>query len=169
MEKRPEYLEELVVLLPKCQSIIEGSIAAIFSSRPKPVLMYRKRTPLRWMKPDGKGGLRTLMTILACALLAGCATIDYSTPPSADWPKMQTVIVEAHGEELNKLCCGALACARADFKNRICYIVTGNLAQWILDHEDGHCKGYDHPGEHTTVGAWEHYKATGQYRQCKEN
>ena len=53
-----EYLDEPVYVFPKPITQIEASMAAMYGLRlPQPKLIGHDRVRLRWMKPDGKGGL----------------------------------------------------------------------------------------------------------------
>lgn len=55
----PPYIDEAVYVYPKCVSKIEGEIMNLFKrSQPRKIHCGQyERTKLRWMKPDGKGGL----------------------------------------------------------------------------------------------------------------
>lgn len=58
-----KYLDEPVYVLPKQEpfDVMKASIAlALGGEMPKakpPILVRHERVTLRWMKPDGKGGL----------------------------------------------------------------------------------------------------------------
>ena len=60
------YVDEPVYVEPRVDKnfILQASIAAIFSKQPmhfelpKPILVGHNRVRLRWMEPDGKGGLK---------------------------------------------------------------------------------------------------------------
>jgi hypothetical protein len=52
------YVDEAVIAKPKSVSVIHENVAYIFGSRlPRPITIGYNRVKLRWMKPDGKGGL----------------------------------------------------------------------------------------------------------------
>jgi hypothetical protein len=53
-----EFLDEPVYVHPKKLSLIEASIAKAFNiAMSAPIAVRHERVKLRWMKPDGKGGL----------------------------------------------------------------------------------------------------------------
>jgi hypothetical protein len=39
------------------------------------------------------------------------------------------------------------------------YLTRGDT--YMLEHEQAHCRGYDHPGESTMRDAWARWKASG--------
>lgn len=53
------YVDEPIVATPWKPSAIEASVAAAFGvkAQKKPIVVGHERVRLRWMKPDGKGGL----------------------------------------------------------------------------------------------------------------
>jgi len=110
-----------------------------------------------------KQTIRTLLTIAACSLGAiatGCANLgtQHEWEPKATVPALPVAYLEVPSAELPRHCglyaSGTLyGCAKRDFKQRTCTIVTGpQPAVWLLDHERKHCEGFDH-GPSTPVGA----------------
>lgn len=106
------------------------------------------------------------MRYLFVLLLAGCAMytkIDYTRPPPADWPKMAEKLMRVSEADVLRLCQdathGTKGCARADFGPRVCYLIVAD--DIAVEHERGHCAGYDHAGSTATADAWERYKARG--------
>ena len=52
------YFDEPIYVRPKRISLIEKSVAYAFKRPlPQPIKVGHERIELRWMKPDGKGGL----------------------------------------------------------------------------------------------------------------
>ena len=54
-----QYVDDPIVVRQKTPSTIEWSVAAAFG-QPRvhlPITIGHERVQLRWMKPDGKGGL----------------------------------------------------------------------------------------------------------------
>ena len=54
-----QYVDEPVKVRPQQRSAIELSVAAAFGNKggPQTITIGHQRVRLRWMKPDGKGGL----------------------------------------------------------------------------------------------------------------
>lgn len=100
-------------------------------------------------------------------LLSACAsTIDYSNPPSPDFPRLN-IIERITVENELKLHCSPpppgkvlLGCAEPDFTDGECFIwYYDTPAEWVKKHEHAHCRGYDHPGESTIHDDWKRWKA----------
>lgn len=53
------YVDEAIVVRPRSPSALEHSVAAAFGEPQArtPITVGHERVLLRWMKPDGKGGL----------------------------------------------------------------------------------------------------------------
>jgi len=106
---------------------------------------------------------------IAVALIAGaCTMIDYSTKPSEDFPKLEIQIVDMSVWEVAAKCGGipiiyhVFACVFTDFdevfNTNVCTIYTHSRAEWLIEHETAHCKGYDHIGSSELREAWEAWK-----------
>lgn len=54
-----KYVDRPVVALPVLRSVLELSVSAAFGNEKPltPIVVRHERIRLRWMKPDGKGGL----------------------------------------------------------------------------------------------------------------
>ena len=55
-----EYVDDPVYTFPKPKSAISRAVSHALDPNappPKPILLGHERVTLRWMKPDGKGGL----------------------------------------------------------------------------------------------------------------
>ena len=52
------YMDEAVYAMPKRAKPIDVAVAQAFNRQPpQPIVVDYNRVRLRWMKPDGKGGL----------------------------------------------------------------------------------------------------------------
>lgn len=95
--------------------------------------------------------LVALLTLAGCTSMEVAVPIDYSVPPPADWPRLREEIRRVSKDEIPVLCRGDSAhwsaCARIDFKARVCRIYIAVDHPGLLEHERGHCRGYDHPGQ----------------------
>ena len=96
--------------------------------------------------------MRKLLALAVIVLgLTGCATIDYNTPPAADWPALQVVETDA------RYCKPFdIGCAWVNLREMVCYVFIG--AEAVREHELAHCRGYDHPGESTMRDLWAKWK-----------
>lgn len=98
-----------------------------------------------------------LLVYLPMQALGG---LDYSTPPPADWP---TLAVSRHYGKVSEHCAqlgiGTLACAVVDFDNNTCDIYwPSSPPEWMIRHEEAHCKGYDHYGDSIMRDAWAQHR-----------
>jgi len=87
------------------------------------------------------------MRYLCLLFLSACSTIDVSDPPPVDWPAMRIMryygkIPEACGSSLLNY---NIACAVPDFCAKTCNVYLRVDWAWVKEHEELHCKGYDHP------------------------
>ena len=102
-----------------------------------------------------------LTSLLVSLVLTGCSTIDLSKRP-VDWPVLSQPPPIYADEDIVHIRCNnnkALACARIDFAKNECQIyLTYRLMDWILEHEQLHCLGYDHPNDSTLRDSWELFK-----------
>lgn len=56
---RQRYVDDPIYARPKPRSVIEISLAQAFDRKlPTPIVIAHERVRLRWMTPDGKGGLK---------------------------------------------------------------------------------------------------------------
>ncbi len=118
---------------------------------------------------------KTIITVIIFFFLGGCTTtapinirwseIDMHTLPPVDFPKLSIVVHQVSHTEMLERCQDALwkplACAETNFKNMVCDIWYSDdvpPTKAIIDHEELHCKGYDHVGESSIRDAWEKYK-----------
>lgn len=109
--------------------------------------------------------MRTLL--LATVLLSGCAVlrpIDYNISPPADWPVKEVQITHLEPGAVPPMCAQYAghtnSCAVVNFRTGVCYIYLTTKSTEVLEHEQGHCKGYDHVGENNrSRNAWERWKA----------
>ena len=99
-----------------------------------------------------------MIRLLPLLFLFGCATIDMSRPPPADWPKLEVEIIKTTLDEAKRQCKGVklivFGCAKVFFDEGVCRIYLGTEDKSVYEHELLHCKGYDHPGESTMRDAW---------------
>lgn len=55
-----KWYDEPIRVFPKRKGLVEISVAKVIDPDwhpPSPIVVRRERVELRWMKPDGKGGL----------------------------------------------------------------------------------------------------------------
>lgn len=109
------------------------------------------------------------LVVLIAALLSGCAItpMDWGRQPPDDWPALKVRIIEVPKGEVAGHCRSASyafatvprGCALVYFTRRECVIYVAEGYPEVLEHERGHCLGYDHPGETNFRDAWTRYKA----------
>jgi hypothetical protein len=99
--------------------------------------------------------------------------IDFERAPPRDWPDLEVVVYDVSREEMAQACARLYValppnqvipgCAVLDFCERRCTIrllpMPEERRRTILDHEQAHCLGYDHPGSTRTREAWQQHKA----------
>ncbi len=111
---------------------------------------------------------RALPLILALSL-SGCAamlytTIDEHVKPPVDWPDLERRTHYVSQKEINEICRVGVneACAVVNFLTMTCdkYFMVAEQREFVFEHEEKHCQGYDHPGERTFAEAWERFKQT---------
>lgn len=100
-------------------------------------------------------------------LVAGCATIDRHDPPPADFPVLR--IVHHYGRIPADCSWDSIGCAVTDFCARRCDVYLAVRWAWVREHEELHCKGYDHPlpDWQPIRSAWENYKANEGPAWCR--
>jgi hypothetical protein len=98
------------------------------------------------------------LALFAAAAMAGCSTIDYDNRVDG-WPQLREVEHKISFFEVQDRCHAfvgwgqwPLACATFHFRERECHI--WYAFDWSLDHERGHCRGHDHPGEGHMARMW---------------
>lgn len=109
--------------------------------------------------------------LTAFLLLTGCATVDTHTAP-ADWPLLTVRDNVVSGAEVLRRCYKyvplaaklvgtiPMACAEINFAALTCDIWRAHDATpEMLEHEEMHCSGGDHPGDTSLAVAWRNYKA----------
>lgn len=115
----------------------------------------------------------TITVIFFC--LTGCVTtseitvrwseIDTHKLPPVDFPKLSIIVHQVSHTEMLERCKDTvwkpLACAETNFTTMVCdiwYSKDVPPTKAIIDHEELHCKGYDHVDESSIRDAWENYK-----------
>ena len=104
--------------------------------------------------------------LLLALLLSSCSMVNYSSRP-ADFP---TLIERLHQYDTSagvRDACGSLyeaygqsvpfaliACSHWRFDTLTCDVYVQRGDEGTLEHERGHCRGYDHYGESTIADAW---------------
>lgn len=104
-------------------------------------------------------------------LLAGCATTIAEGSAAPDWPRLKVVRHVVSGIEVIKRCykyvptgtklIGGVpqACAEVNFYRMRCDIwLTDDSSPDVIEHEELHCLGFEHPGEKTLTKAWIAFK-----------
>lgn len=126
-------------------------------------------------KPEPHGLPWTIWLILALAAIAialqGCATV-YEHNAAKDWPKLTIRDNVVSGVEVIRHCYQyvptwakvlgtiPMACAEINFHTRTCDIWRArDASEDIIEHEQIHCRGGEHPGDTTLTEAWIAYKA----------
>lgn len=112
--------------------------------------------------------MRTLILLLA---LTGCATVETHTAPR-DWPQLTVRDNVVSGFEVVRHCyqyvptwaklLGSfpMACAEINFAALTCDIWRAHDATPdMIEHEQIHCRGGQHPGDTTLSDAWANYAA----------
>ena len=99
-------------------------------------------------------------------LLVGCTTIDSHDPPPLDFPSLKVV---SHYGKMPPECGGGglmvnIACTVPDFCSKTCNIYYMVNLSWVKEHEELHCKGYDHPKPdwQPMRTSWENWKLDGR-------
>ena len=91
---------------------------------------------------------------LLCVGSIGCTTIDYKVAPPSDFPHL--TVIEYYGDVP---CFLSIACTFFNFNKKQCHIYyQPNPAQWVKNHEEAHCRGYDHNQETFVRDLWEQWK-----------
>ena len=101
-------------------------------------------------------------------MLANCGIvpIDVHQPPEADFPELVVVTHVVPQQVMLEQCAatnrtGPLACASVDLDTLMCtiwYSADVPPTSEIVEHEQLHCKGYDHVGESTIRDLWQKFK-----------
>lgn len=115
------------------------------------------------------------MALLSALMTGACAmtAIDHSREPVADWPALAMRIELRNG--LAGVCdistshfMSVVGCAVIDFDARTCqiYLDTRHASAEALMHEQLHCRGYDHPDEHTVRNGWVRHKVLRREREA---
>lgn len=121
---------------------------------------------------------------IAALVLAGCASapagdrrrIDYSVPPPADWPALAIEVQHVPPDVMAASCpksasaipAGRLwGCSVINLCARRCRVFISDKVpseqkrNEVLEHEQAHCRGYDHYGSSAFREAWARAKANG--------
>lgn len=116
------------------------------------------------------------MRYLIVLLLSGCVMVkmDYSYAPPADWPKLEEKLHYIEAIDFPKFC-GKLplfkhadGCSVVNFEYEVCYIYLVKKDDELLEHERGHCRGFDHVGQAgVSLRAWERWKAEKARREAR--
>jgi hypothetical protein len=123
------------------------------------VVVHACRMNGKWL-----GGVMLFMTFSVLLAVAGCASIDKSSAPPADWPELRIVI---HRHMNEQRCSGLImGCTVPDFCERRCNVYLTSSSPWVEAHERSHCAGYDHPGDDTMKALWTSYKRMDGPRFC---
>lgn len=109
-----------------------------------------------------------MRTLLIFLFLAGCTTVtplDLNNKPAADWPKLKVTVYHVTKEKMAAACSGAhfeagtpVACSLISLSKKTCDIYTTTDEDDVMQHELGHCRGYDHVGSNREHDGWEAYK-----------
>ena len=124
-------------------------------------------TDFRDHHPVGRA-LAVGFCLMVCIILliTGCSVIG-NRPPPYDWPKLMVHRHVVPHSEMRVACSqyvpwhsAAESCAVIYFDLKECHIYLSldfpSLA--VAEHEEKHCKGWDHLGDTTLLDAWEWYK-----------
>lgn len=108
--------------------------------------------------------MRSILAAFATACLtAGCSTLVADNAPH-DWPGLKIEYRTAtSGAALYRACDRMLAqaCAKIDFKALTCTLwLPPEPSPELIAHEEGHCRGMDHPGDTNLRDAWARRKET---------
>lgn len=126
-------------------------------------------------KPKPEGLPWQVWAILALAAVAialqGCATV-YEHNAAKDWPKLTIRDNVVSGWQVQRHCYQyvplalkllgvfPMACAEINFDARTCDIWRAyDASPEMIEHEQIHCAGGQHPGDTTLTDAWTAYKA----------
>lgn len=95
------------------------------------------------------------------ALLSGCATIDRHAKPPTDWPPLIIVYNKIDPIAVQSKCGGNLwlqyaGCVEYDFCRLSCTV--HYFTDLVLEHEEMHCKGYQHHGNTEIADGWNFWK-----------
>lgn len=122
------------------------------------------------------------LAAIALVVLSACASapagdhrrIDYSVPPPADWPELAIEIRDVSPDVMalncpktaSRISAGRLwGCSAISFCARRCRIFLSVPNEQkrgeVLEHERGHCLGYDHYGSTLFHDTWARAKAQG--------
>ncbi len=124
-----------------------------------------------WFSLFAKGGVEMKYLLIVLLLLSGCATtvtpMDWSKLPPSDFPKLEIKVIKVTEDQLKERCKNIyyspftqpLACSLLYFSANSCLIYTATDNPEIIEHEKGHCQGYDHPNDASIRGGWERWKA----------
>lgn len=111
--------------------------------------------------------------LLLVFVFAGCSTIDYSTPPPADFPRLKVKVHEYEGGRATIACeaiykkydtpmpFGLVACSEYRFDTMSCTIHIPAGSDYWRTYEKAKCAGYNNMGDTSTVDAWEAWKKRG--------
>ena len=113
-----------------------------------------------------------ILLSLAAALITGCSTIDYSSPPPADFPKLAITVHEYDDIAGARTACAArydaygiempaflVACSEYRFDTMTCDIHVPRGDSYLLTYEHAKCAGYNNAGDTSTVDTWRAWKA----------
>lgn len=117
-----------------------------------------------------------LAVSVALILAIGCTTmIDQHRAPPSDWPSLAVTAHIVSAAEMRNTCLPVVtqkhpcaqrlsafavieACALVDFRNKTCNIWLADIAPEHREHEELHCRGYDHTGDGTLACYWAAWK-----------
>lgn len=104
-------------------------------------------------------------------LLAGCTAINVHQEPPKDWPKLEISYHKVGFWEMQRHCgtsgpkfllFQSFGCAWIDFDAMTCRIYYAaqdtESAALVIEHEEEHCRGFDHIGSSTLRDYWENWK-----------
>ncbi len=127
--------------------------------------------------------------LVSAILLGGCSSLEYdpNKPYVAGihkyidgFPELTVIKNLVNQDEIEKICTTKdnlryseeiVACASISFENKTCNIyLPKRYRQWMLDHEQAHCRGGDHGGVlQAAFDRWKKIAHNSEIKVSKEN
>lgn len=127
--------------------------------------------------------------LFSAILLGGCSSLEYdpNKPYVAgihkyidDFPELIVIKNVVNQDEIEKICITKqnlsysqeiVACASISFEKKTCTIyLPKRYRQWMLDHEQAHCRGGDHDGVlEESFDRWKKMVHNTEIKVLKEN
>lgn len=112
--------------------------------------------------------MKIIMAAL-CLLLAGCTAVNIHQKPPDDWPVLEKKVIHLGFYDTQVACGGNLltallgyhkyACVYVNFDTMTCTVYTATDDEYALEHEDTHCRGFEHYGSNVLATYWRAWKA----------